>query len=334
MVNNKHVPPPRGGVPPSRKKKELTGREKLHSLFLDKKEEEIVTPSSPVTNEETASGPSPSLKNEVVTKVPFEQEKKEDEMVSTVSSPATKSILGIDKRKVLIGAICLAGVLLCIILVTTPFGKSLSPKDVVDTYMKCYIDNNHKEGITKCCLDETSAEAAYTQAINQDMLINVTEYEIAKEDLQGDDNAVVDVKCKQNDDMDYVFKFFMVKNKNGDWKIKNSQALFLSPKSAVDFAMKCLVIQDYATYAQFLYVDEDKPEYEQTSEINMAANTTQKMYSENPVTEYEILNVDDQGDGKTVVEVKIKQKDGKESISKMNMVKNRNGEWKIKASDG
>ena len=231
-------------------------------------------------------------------------------------------------------------VLIAVAVTTMLIACGPSPKDVVDTYMKCYIENNLKEGITECYnLDETLDEAAYTQAINaieknfKDMKINVTEYEIAKEDLQGDDNAVVDVKCKQNDDMDYVFKFFMVKNMNGDWKIKNTQTLFLSPKSAVDFAMKCLVIQDYAAYTQVIYVDENKPEHEQTSEINMAANVTQKMYSENPVAEYEILNVDDQGDGKAVVEVKIKQKDGKESISKMNMVKNRNGEWKIKTGD-
>lgn len=105
-----------------------------------------------------------------------------------------------------------------------------------------------------------------------------------------------------------------------------------SAKDAVDAAMKCLVAQDYKGYAAFSYVDEGANKEAVDNAITLAANAAEKLYKENPVTEYEILKEEAQGEDKAVVEVKIKQKDGKESTTKMNMVKNKAGEWKIKDS--
>ena len=105
-----------------------------------------------------------------------------------------------------------------------------------------------------------------------------------------------------------------------------------SAKDAVDAAMKCLVAQDYKGYAAFSYVDEGANKEAVDNAITLAANAAEKLYKENPVTEYEILKEEAQGEDAAVVEVKIKQKDGKETTSKMNMVKNKAGEWKIKDS--
>ena len=105
-----------------------------------------------------------------------------------------------------------------------------------------------------------------------------------------------------------------------------------SAKDAVDAAMKCLVNNDFKGYAKFAYVDEGQDQAAQETALNLAASTAEKLYKENPVTEYEILKEEAQGEDKAVVEVKIKQKDGKETTSKMNMVKNKAGEWKIKDS--
>ena len=105
-----------------------------------------------------------------------------------------------------------------------------------------------------------------------------------------------------------------------------------SAKDAVDAAMKCLVAQDYKGYAAFSYVDEGANKEAVDNPITLAANAAEKLYKENPVTEYEILKEEAQGEDAAVVEVKIKQKDGKETTSKMNMVKNKAGEWKIKDS--
>lgn len=106
-----------------------------------------------------------------------------------------------------------------------------------------------------------------------------------------------------------------------------------SAKDAVDAAMKCLVNNDFKGYAKFAYVDEGQDQAAQETALNLAASTAEKLYKENPVTEYEILKEEAQGEDKAVVEVKIKQKDGKETTSKMNMVKNKAGEWKIKDSN-
>lgn len=105
-----------------------------------------------------------------------------------------------------------------------------------------------------------------------------------------------------------------------------------SAKDAVDAAMKCLVAQDYKGYAAFSYVDEGANKEAVDNAITLAANAAEKLYKENPVTEYEILKEEAQGEEAAVVEVKIKQKDGKETTTKMNMVKNKAGEWKIKDS--
>ena len=102
-----------------------------------------------------------------------------------------------------------------------------------------------------------------------------------------------------------------------------------SAKDTVDAAMKALVAQDYKAYAGYAYVDESLNKEAVDNAITLAANAAEKLYKENPVTKYEILGEEAQGEDKAVVEVKITQKDGKETTQKMNMVKNKAGEWKI-----
>ena len=93
-----------------------------------------------------------------------------------------------------------------------------------------------------------------------------------------------------------------------------------SVKDVVDGAMKALVDQDYKAFVNSFIMLDDKEYLEKIIELQ---------FRENPLVDYVISKEEDHGENTAVIEVKFKQKDGKETTVKIVMVKNKNGEWKI-----